>query len=210
MKTGFFLDQRESRRQLQRLSKGCSVLDLFSYTGGFAIAAARGGAVRTTTVDQSAAAVAQSLRNYRLNGLEAEVADAELPLSLPGQAVHRLVAMDCGAFLSGARERGELFDIVVCDPPSMAPSEKARAAALRKYVELNRGSLQALREGGLLLTCSCSSHISEDLRGAVEEAGQREGCSLEVVSQARAATDHPVRRGFPEGDYLQTLFVRVL
>jgi len=206
-KTGFFLDQRGNRRRLHDLAEGKEVLDLFSYTGGFAVSAALGGARSTTSVDCAAPAVDASQRNFALNGLRAEVAHGSS--SLRGQ--HRLHVADCWDFLREAAGRGQRFDVVVSDPPSMAPSARTRAKALRAYTQLNEGALAVLRPGGLLLACSCSSHITgRDLRGAVEQSALRAGRRIEVETVERAASDHPVRKGFPEGDYLQALYVRAL
>lgn len=202
-KTGFFLDQRECRRRVRELAGGQEVLDLFSYTGGFAVSAAVGGASRVVAVDQAAPAVKACRRNFELNGLAATEEGAEL-------GRHRLHVADCWDFLREAAARGERFDIVVNDPPSMAPSARARDRALKAYAQLNQLALAVVRPGGLLLTCSCSSHVSgQDLRRAVEEAGRAAARPLVLEAQERAATDHPVRRGFAEGDYLQALYVRV-
>lgn len=207
-KTGFFLDQRENRRRLRALAEGKEVLDLFSYTGGFALSAALGGAGRTVAVDQAAPAVQACLRNFGLNGLDAEVLRGTAGPAGPG---HRLHVADCWDFLGEAHRRGQRFDIVVSDPPSMAPNARARRRALRAYVELNRGALAVLRPGGLLLACSCSSHVTaRDLREAVEESSRASGRRTSLEAEERAASDHPARKGFPEGDYLQALYVRVL
>lgn len=207
-KTGFFLDQRENRRRLRGLAEGKEVLDLFSYTGGFAVSAALGGAKTTTAVDCAGPAVEASQRNYALNGLSADI--VRRGASPQTQSQHRLHVADCWDFLEEAAKNGQRFDIVVSDPPSMAPSARTRAKALRAYTQLNEGALSVLRPGGLLLACSCSSHITgDDLRRAVEESAQRAGCRIEIEAEDRAASDHPRRKGFPEGDYLQALYVRV-
>lgn len=225
-KTGFFLDQRENRYQLRKLAAGKDVLDLFSYTGGFAVSAALGGARQTTAVDQAAPACDACQRNYALNGLEAHLEIFEgtdvvgaavsgsstleaAATATPLRDKHRVVVGDVFEFLEAAARRGESYDIVVNDPPSMAPSARLKSRALKAYTKLNTLALGVLRPGGLLITCSCSSHVTgAELREAVEEAGQRAGRSLRLEAARGAGSDHPVRKGFVEGDYLQALYMR--
>mmetsp|Transcript_45631 Transcript_45631/g.146440 ORF Transcript_45631/g.146440 Transcript_45631/m.146440 type:complete len:523 (-) Transcript_45631:120-1688(-) len=206
-KTGFFLDQRENRRSIRGLASGKEVLDLFCYTGGFAISAALGGATRTTSVDQAAKAIEVCQRNFKLNGFDAEIVQGSKAQS--GTA-HSLHVGDCFDFLEEAAARGRLFDVVVCDPPSMAPSEKTRGRALNAYDKLNALSLAVVRKGGLLLSCSCSSHVhAKDLRKVVLGAAEQAGRKFTIEREDRAGSDHPLRKGFPQGDYLQALYVRV-
>ncbi|CAE8623579.1 unnamed protein product [Polarella glacialis] len=209
-KTGFFLDQRENRRLLRKMAAGKEVLDLFSYTGGFAVAAALGGASRTVAVDAAGPAVRACRRNYELNGLQAEVIEKGQGLGL-STSQHQLYVADCWEFLDEACRRGDSYDIVVVDPPSMAPKEQLRNKALKAYIGLNKGALKILRPGGLMISCSCSSHVTRgDLLQVVQEAARQAGRAVEIEAEGSAGSDHPARRGFPEGDYLQALYVRVL
>lgn len=195
-KTGLFLDQRDNRRRVGALSAGADVLNLFSYTGGFSVHAAMGGARRVTTVDIAESVVAAARRNFALSGIE------ERP--------HRFVAADAFDFLDAAWRAKEHYDLVVCDPPSFAPNERSKPAALRAYRRLNARALEVVSAGGLLVTASCSSHVTtEDLIDVIAEASSRCKRSARIRQVCGAATDHPVLPGFPEGRYLALLIVYV-
>ncbi|CAE8649516.1 unnamed protein product [Polarella glacialis] len=117
---------------------------------------------------------------------------------------HQLYVADCWEFLDEACRRGDSYDIVVVDPPSMAPKEQLRNKALKAYIGLNKGALKILRPGGLMISCSCSSHVTRgDLLQVVQEAARQAGRAVEIEAEGSAGSDHPARRGFPEGDYLQ-------
>lgn len=195
-KTGLFLDQRDNRRRVGALSAGARVLNLFSYTGGFSVHAAMGGASSVTTVDISESVVAAARRNFALS----EIAEKS----------HRFVAADAFDFLDAAWRAKEHYDLVVCDPPSFAPNERAKPAALRAYRRLNARALEVVSSGGLLVTASCSSHVTtDDLIDVVAEASSRCKRSVRLRQICGAATDHPVLPGFPEGRYLTLLVVYV-
>jgi 23S rRNA (cytosine1962-C5)-methyltransferase len=191
-KTGLFLDQRDNRLYLRQLAGGARVLNLFGYTGGFSIQAAMGGARRVVTVDQARPAIAAAARNLARNRLDA--------------ARHQLVCEDAFAWLERSAAAGRRFDIVVCDPPSFAPSAQAVPAARGAYRRLNWLALDLVAPGGLLLTASCSSHFSRPLlREAVAGAALDAGRTVVVRAERGAAPDHPVLPAFPEGDYLALL-----
>lgn len=195
-KTGFFLDQRDNRALVRELAAGAEVLNLFAYTGGFSVHAALGGARRVTTVDVAAPAVRAAEHNFALNGLEARA--------------HRFIAEDAFAVLGRELDAGRRYDLVICDPPSFAPSQRTRARALGAYLDLNVAAMRAVAPGGLLVTASCSSHYSEaDLIGCVAEASARLGRRTRLHDIRGAATDHPVRPAFPEGRYLALLVASV-
>eukprot|EP00443_Scrippsiella_acuminata_P086920 CAMPEP_0115549310 /NCGR_PEP_ID=MMETSP0271-20121206/94627_1 /TAXON_ID=71861 /ORGANISM="Scrippsiella trochoidea, Strain CCMP3099" /LENGTH=163 /DNA_ID=CAMNT_0002982831 /DNA_START=24 /DNA_END=512 /DNA_ORIENTATION=+ len=146
-KTGFFLDQREHRGRIREQAAGREVLDLFTYTGGFAISAALGGASRTVAVDQASLAIEACRRNFALNGLEAAVVRSGGRLSAGGEArvggvAHSLHVADCWKFLEEASARGDRFDIIISDPPSMAPSARTRGRALKAYAQINERALR--------------------------------------------------------------------
>jgi 23S rRNA (cytosine1962-C5)-methyltransferase len=194
-KTGFFLDQRDNRALVESLSGGKRVLNCCSYTGGFTLAAARGGALATVSVDLAPAAVRAVGENLRRNQLDG--------------AQHQAVCADAFVYLSEAVQAGERFDLIVLDPPSFAPSEKARPRALAAYRELNQLGLSALASGGILCSASCSSHITEeDLVGVLREAASKQKRPLRLVERRGAGADHPVLPGFPEGRYLKFLVAR--
>jgi 23S rRNA (cytosine1962-C5)-methyltransferase len=187
-KTGAFLDQRENRRRLQTYARGARVLDCFCNEGGFALHAAAGGATEVVGYDASESAVARARTNSTLNQLTAVTFEAREAF----EALKELV-----------RDRQE-FDIVVLDPPSFARSRKTVATALRGYRELHELALRLLRPEGILVTSSCSHHITTDAFYAmVEEAGRRAGRHLRLLESAGAAPDHPVLVSMPETAYLK-------
>jgi 23S rRNA (cytosine1962-C5)-methyltransferase len=193
-KTGFFLDQRENRRAIRRHAAGAAVLNVFSYTGGFSLHALLGGAARVTSVDLAAPAI---------RGLERNLALSELPA-----AAHEGVVADAFEFLARAAAQGRRWDLVIVDPPSFAPSERARPAARAAYRKLAAAALAVIEPGGRFALASCSSHVTEiDLLELV--AGSGPAGPLRARAIAGAASDHPVLPAFPEGRYLKFLLFDV-
>ncbi len=189
-KGGLFLDQRENRALVRTLAEGRRVLNLFGYTGGFSIYAAAGGARETVTVDLAAPAIEAARRNFARNGL-------------PSDRAH-FAAEDAFAFLARAAAAGELYDLVVSDPPSFAPNRRALPTGLAAYRRLHRLCAGVTAPGGILCAASCSSHVGRDafvasVRDGVADAGRR----AELRELRGAAPDHPVIPQFPEGDYLK-------
>jgi 23S rRNA (cytosine1962-C5)-methyltransferase len=189
-KGGLFLDQRENRQAIARRAAGKTLLNLFGYTGGFSVHAARAGAARTDTVDIARPAIAAARRNFACNGLDLDLAG--------------FFAEDAFAFLTKAIARGQTWDIVVSDPPSFAPSQRSLAAARRSYQRLHHLAAQVVSEHGLLAAASCSSHIGRGeflslVKTGVGLAGRR--FALEAYTSADF--DHPTLPAFPEGDYLK-------
>lgn len=194
-KTGLFLDHRESRWRARELSKDCRVLNLYGYTGGFSVAAGLGGAEHVVTVDAARPALELAVKSWEANGLDSRR--------------HRAQASDVARFMTGLGS-GEKFDIVIADPPSFAPSKRTVPQAIRAYRALHRSCLTHVRNGGLYLAASCSSHISsEAFRASLRDAARAAGRAARVVESWGAAPDHPVLRAFPEGDYLKVCLVRV-
>ena len=196
-KTGFFLDQRENRRQVESLARGRTVLNAFSFSGGFSLYAARGGADSVTDLDLSPHALAAAERNFELNRGEPNVAACR----------HELVQAEAFEWLAGnARRR---FDLVVLDPPSLAKREAERAGAIRAYGRLAELGVKRLSPGGILLACSCSAHVSaEEFFQAVRRAATRSGRRFEELLTTRHAPDHPAT--FKEGEYLKGIYVRMV
>jgi 23S rRNA (cytosine1962-C5)-methyltransferase len=188
-KTGAFLDQRENRRRVGELSRGRRVLNLFSYAGGFSLHAALGGAAHVTSVDIASAAHATAQASFRAAGVD------------PGR--HAFVTAEVRAFLEGAQARRETWDLVVSDPPSFAPSEKAVPKALSAYRALHRACAGVLAPGGILCAASCSSHVDADtFLGTLDDAAL-DGRELQVLELRGAGPDHPILAAFPEGRYLK-------
>jgi len=189
-KGGLFLDQRDNRALVGTLAAGRRVLNLFGYTGGFSIYAAKGGAAETTTVDVAAPAIAAARRNFERNGLSLGTA--------------HLHAEDAFAFLERAAAEGTRWDLVISDPPSFAPSERALPAALRAYERLHRLAATVTAPGGTLCAASCSSHARADAFVETIHAGARAaGRRFDLVELRGAAACHPSLPTFHEGDYLK-------
>ncbi|HEX7004192.1 MAG TPA: class I SAM-dependent rRNA methyltransferase [Trueperaceae bacterium] len=194
-KTGLFLDQRDNRATVRGFAGGRSVLNLFSYNGGFSVSALAGGATSVVSVDMSEPALEDARRTVRLNGFD--------------QARHETVTADVFEYLaSGSTDR---YGLVVCDPPSLAHAKRSRHAALRAYRKLNRGAFSRVEPGGLLATSSCTAQVSpEEFRRVVAEAAAEAGLRAQIVHEAGQPLDHPVPAHFPEGRYLKFLVLRVL
>lgn len=189
-KGGLFIDQRENRIRVAERARGKSVLNLFGYTGGFAVHAAAAGARRTDTVDTARPAIEAARRNFELNGL---------PLDRAG-----FHAVDAFEFLSAAIERRDRWDIVVSDPPSFAPKKEAVPAARQAYQRLHRLAAAVTASGGLLCASSCSSHFGKnDFLASIEAGVRAAGRQWALEALYGASFDHPALPAFPEGDYLK-------
>jgi 23S rRNA (cytosine1962-C5)-methyltransferase len=195
-KTGLFLDQRENRRLVRELARGRpSALNCFSYTGGFSVAAALGGSAEVTSVDVDREALELARENFRKNGLD--------------PARHLFAAEDAFETLARLKREGRRFDLLVCDPPAFAKSQRAVESAVAGYASLNRAALAVLAPGGLLVTASCSARVSaEQFFDAVKEAAFKARVELQLVEERRQPPDHPVSLQFKEGRYLKVLVFR--
>jgi 23S rRNA (cytosine1962-C5)-methyltransferase len=198
-KTGFFLDQREKRRRIGDLSHAfASLLNCFSYTGGFALAGLAGNpALRTVNVDSSAPALELARRNFALNGQDA--------------ALHEFVDMDVTRYLDRAADTGQHFEIVVLDPPAFAKTQRDKERALRAYEHLNALGARVTAPGGLLLTCSCSGAVDAvEFEGAVRAGLLRAQRQAQILEIFTSSLDHPTLPAFPEDRYLKALLLRLL
>jgi 23S rRNA (cytosine1962-C5)-methyltransferase len=198
-KTGFFLDQREKRARIAELAPhATSLLNCFSYSGGFALAGLAGNpALRTVNVDSSAPALELARRNYALNGHD--------------PTAHAFVDSDVSRYLQHATDSGETFDIVVLDPPAFAKSLSAKEKALRAYERLNALGARVVAPGRLLLTCSCSGGVdAAEFETAVRIALARAERTAQIIASFGPSLDHPTLPGFVEDRYLKALLLRVL
>lgn len=193
-KTGFFLDQRDNRRRIGQCSAGMDVLNAFSFSGGFSLHAARGGARSVTDLDISPHALESARRNFELNAADPRIAAAR----------HESVQSDAFAWLERSTAQ---FDIVICDPPSLAKRETERVGAIEAYHRLAMHSIARVRPGGLLLAASCSAHVTpEEFYAAVTEAAQRSGRRFGDEVYTGHAQDHPAT--FDEARYLKAVYLR--
>ena len=193
-KTGFFLDQRENRQRVRALAAGREVLDGFSYTGGFAIAALAGGAARVMAVESSAPAIEVARENLAANPLDA--------------AKVEFVKADAFAHLRLLRDQGARFGLIVLDPPKFAPTAAQARNAARAYKDVNLLAFKLLAPGGLLATFSCSGGVEAALfQSIIAGAALDAGADAAILERFHAAPDHPVALEFPEGDYLKGLLL---
>ena len=195
-KTGFYLDQRENRGMMGEFARGADVLNCFSYTGGFGIAALHAGAARVTNVDSSASALELARKNAELNGLDASILE--------------YVEGDVFTVMRRWRDAGRCFDLIVLDPPKFAQSQSQLMRASRGYKDINLLAFKLLSSGGTLFTFSCSGLVSAELfQKIVADAALDAGREAQIVRRLAQASDHPTLLSFPEGAYLKGLICRV-
>ena len=196
-KTGFYLDQRDARAAVGAMAKGRTVLNCFSYTGGFGLAAAAGGASHVTQVDISHDALELAKRN------------AELTFGAGGGTVFDYVETDVFQYLRRCRDARKTFDLVVLDPPKFAESKAQIMKAARGYKDINLLAMKLLNPGGVLATFSCSGAMTVDLFDKVlAEAACDAGRDFQIVARTCAGSDQPVALAFPEGAYLKGVLLR--
>ncbi|XP_010534774.1 PREDICTED: uncharacterized protein LOC104810275 isoform X2 [Tarenaya hassleriana] len=197
-KTGFYADQRENRQFISTISHGQRVLDICCYSGGFALNAAKGGATNVIGIDSSSPAVELARENVILNNM-----DPERISFLKEEATE---------FMKNAISRNETWDIVILDPPKLAPRRKVLNNAAGMYRNLNSLAMRLTRRGGLLMTCSCSGAMTQSglFMRTLQSAATMAGRKITVVREAGAACDHPLDPSYPEGRYLSNALLRVL
>jgi len=192
-KTGLFIDQRENRALLERYSKDRSVLNMFCYTGGFSLAALRGGARLVHSVDSSARAI--------------ELTAGGVQDNFPGDTRHEAYAEDAFKFLE---RMDSIYDLIVLDPPAFAKHKDALKHALIGYRRLNQKAMEKIKPGGILFTFSCSQVVTKDqFRMAVFTAAAQAGRSVKILYQLHQPADHPINIFHPEGEYLKGLVLSV-
>ena len=196
-KSGFYCDQRDNRGIIASYAKGKKVLDCFCYTGGFTLNCLQNGAAAVTCVDSSALAIETLKENVALNQFDAGKVTA--------------IQSDVNKQLRVFKENGDLFDLVILDPPKYAPSRSALDKASRAYKDLNRLAMQLLNKGGLLATFSCSGVMDmETFKQVLAWAALDARKQVQFINQLCQPEDHPVRASFPEGEYLKGLVCRVV
>ena len=193
-KTGWFFDQAANRRALPNyVRKGSRILDVFSYVGAWGVRAAMSGAREVLCVDSSASALEIAAANAERNGVKV--------------ATRRGDAFDV---LEELVREGARFDVVIIDPPAFAKRKKDLPKALAAYKRLNQLAIQAVADDGILVSCSCSFHVSaEDLQEAIAKAARGAGKHLQIIQMGGQAPDHPVHPAIPETRYLKAYFCRV-
>jgi 23S rRNA (cytosine1962-C5)-methyltransferase len=195
-KTGFYLDQRRSRLALRSISKGKKVLDLFCYTGGFSINAALGGAKRVLGIDIKKDWLDQARKNAIINNVSdaVELADA-----------------DAFQSLKNICNSDEKFDIIIVDPPSFLRSKKDLITAAKGYSQINTFAFNALSDGGVLCTFSCSHNMPNKMfSDIIKDAAAKSGKEFTILKRCRQDKDHPVVREIPETDYLKGYFLKTV
>ncbi|EOV0645429.1 23S rRNA (cytosine(1962)-C(5))-methyltransferase RlmI [Cronobacter turicensis] len=196
-KTGYYLDQRDSRFATRRYVEDKRVLNCFSYTGGFAVSALMGGCRQVISVDTSQDALDVARQNVELNQLDLSKAE--------------FVRDDVFKLLRKYRDQGETFDVIVMDPPKFVENKSQLHGACRGYKDINMLAIQLLNQGGILLTFSCSGLMTTDLfQKIVADAATDAGRDVQFIEQFRQAADHPVIASYPEGLYLKGFACRVM
>ena len=194
-KTGFYLDQRDSRQKFSQTVRRMGlkrVLNCYSYTGGFTVAALAGGAAHVTSIDSSGPSIERAIANVALNGFDS--------------VRTTMMDADVNAALRQYLKDGVTFDAIVLDPPKFAPTAYHAERAARAYKDINRLALMLLEPGGALFTSSCSGGISADLfHKIVAGAGMDAGVDAYITERMGGAPDHPMTITFPEGEYLKGL-----
>jgi 23S rRNA (cytosine1962-C5)-methyltransferase len=195
-KTGFFLDQRENRAEVEKLSHGKKVLNAFSFSGGFSVYAARGGAKSVTDLDISAHALESAKRNFALNENFPGVANCR----------HEIIQADCFDWLEKMPEQ---FDLIVLDPPSLAKRAAEREGAIHAYERLNSLGINKLAGDGILVAGSCSAHVpAAEFFDAVRRAAVRSGRKFSELKTVRHPPDHPAT--FKEAEYLKVIYLKFM
>lgn len=194
-KTGWFYDHRESRKRIQALAEGKSVLDVFSYLGGWGVAAATAGASDVACIDASEFALDGVDKNAQLNSV------AEKMTTIQGSAFEVLNAL---------KAEGHKYDVVVVDPPAFIKRKKDFRKGFEAYRRINELAMRLLNKDGILVSASCSHHLSrDDLLKAVQSAARHIDRTVQLFDQGHQGSDHPVHPAIPETEYIKTLFFRV-
>ncbi len=194
-KTGFYLDQRENRQRVARFAKNKTVLDAFAYSGGFGISTLAGGAAAVLSIDSSPAALELLKKNYEINGFSQS----------------EFLQGDVFEILRKFHKENRSFEMIILDPPKLAPTKAQAERAQRAYKDLNLRAMKLLAPEGILATFSCSSGVTaEAFQQIVFWAAIDAGREVQILERLSQGEDHPVRLGFPESNYLKGLICRIL
>jgi 23S rRNA (cytosine1962-C5)-methyltransferase len=195
-KTGWFFDQADNRARMARYIKGGRVLDICSYVGAWGVQAAAMGAEQVVCVDSSASALEMVAANAELNGFSDKI------------TARHVNAFDC---LRDMRAEREHFDLILLDPPAFIKRRKDKKEGAMAYKRLNQAAMQLLSKDGVLITSSCSHHMSRDeLLQLVQQGARHCDRSLQLLEQGQQGPDHPIHPAIPETAYLKTFYLRVL
>ena len=201
-KSGFYCDQRENRRRLEQYVKDAVVFDGCCYTGGFTLHALRGGCRKVDAFDSSADAVHRLLSNVHLN--------VDLGV-LPSSSLERVTANKADVFETLRSIPRNAYDVMILDPPKLAQTIKSLESAKKAYKDLNRLAMEKIRNGGILMTCSCSGSLKrEDFRIVLAWSAKDAGAEVQILETLGQGMDHPVRMSFPESEYLKAYILRVI
>lgn len=195
-KTGFYIDQRDNRKLIENYSSGKEILNCFSYTGGFSAYAIKGGAVKITNVDSSLDALSLAEKNLLLNSIDS--------------SKYENVVGDVFKYLRKLRDANKHFDIIILDPPKFAESASQVEKAGRGYKDINLLAIKLLNTNGLLVTFSCSGHITTDLFSKIiSDAALDSGKTVHIIKHLTQSSDHTMLTSFPESLYLKGLICKV-
>ncbi len=195
-KTGFFLDQRDKRLALQKYVKDKKVLNCFSYTGGFSIYAAVAGAKKTVSVDASQTAIEIAKENFKLNKLDLKKNEFEV--------------CDVKEYLNRSETAKENFDVIILDPPAFIKDRHKIKEGIVGYKKINEAAMRILPQGGILVSASCSAHLSlVDFRYMLANSAGRVGRNLQILETFTHGLDHPEIAAYTEGEYLKVIFAKV-
>ena len=201
-KSGFYCDQRENRKRIETYVRDAVVLDGCCYTGGFTMHALRVGAKAVFSVDSSADAVHRLLSNVNMN--------VEMG-TLPPDARDRVSAEKGDIFETLRGIERNRFDVIILDPPKLAQTVKSLDNAKKAYKDLNRMAMEKIKNGGILVSCSCSGALSrEDFRTVLAWSAKDAGVEVQVLETLGQAQDHPIRLSFPESEYLKVFIMRII
>jgi 23S rRNA (cytosine1962-C5)-methyltransferase len=194
-KTGFYYDQRITRNKVRLLSKNKNVLDIFCYTGGFALNAGSGGAKSVLGIDASETAIKLSQENAGLNKLE---------------NICKFQVADAFVFLREMVREHQRYDMIILDPPPFFKTQKEKKRGLRGYKDINLQAMKLLTDGGILVSCTCSHYFFwQDLLDVLSQAAQDIGRSFKIIDRTTQGPDHPVLLSMPESEYLRCFFLEV-